>query len=446
MTIRSKCRSGQVPRRCCLPPIVRPSAMVEASIAFDPADAQCWIGRGRPHDHAEQLARAWADFPDLPNEAPAQDRMARIRERVAALRPLNDAIREEGERERKRRNFAFIECRIAAGRADARDHFILQARARHGYDWDDAVQYADGSVAALSGWEPRRSFRSTDGTNADPLDRAYAQGFFDGGGCFDDPFDTARRAYAAATTTQREARSTPVQPVSRPLPSSWPSPTDAPRPTRWSRRLLIVGATAAADAGLALPAMFQSRPGHQQMTMILAVPGEEFRQWDSICNAGTVNEQSPLPVLLADVDPEDILVVADGEDLDWIDYHADRLPLCRTMERTRNSVIQQRGQLRAWLDRGFDTGEIMAAGHICWTKVAQGLSGRLGEFIARYAGPAQPRGHQIVVDLTDGTSAIGFMTPQGERLKPEAIISNKAHLRKHMAAMLRRFASAIPHY
>ncbi|WP_041391874.1 hypothetical protein [Sphingobium sp. SYK-6] len=420
--------------------------MAEVSTAFDPADAQCWIVRGRPEDHAGQLALAWADFPDLPNEAPAQDRMARIRERVAALRPLNDAIREEGERERKRRNFAFIERRIAAVSTDARDRFILQARNRHGYDWDDAVQYADGTIAALAGWEPRRFFSTTAHANADPLDSAYAQGFRDGGGCFDDPFDAARRAYTAAAATQREASSNPVQPVSRPLPSNWPLPTDAPRPTRWSRRLLIIGATAAADAGLALPAMLQSRPGHQEMTVILAVPGQGFRLWNSICNGGSASAPNSLPVLLADVDPDDILVVAGGDDLDWIDHHTDLLPLCRTMERTRNSVIQQRGQLRAWLDRGLDTGEIMAGGHICWTKVAQGLSGRLGEFIARYAGPARPRGHQIVVELTNGASANGFMTPQGERLKPEAIISNKAHLRKHMAAMLRRFASAIPHY
>lgn len=421
--------------------------MIEASTAFDPADARCWVARGRPEDHAEQLARAWAEFPDLPNEAPAQDRMARIRERVAALRPLNDAIREEGERERKRRNFAFVERRIAEGKGAPRDHFILQASSRHGYDWDDAVQYADGSIAAISGWEPRRSFYTRSGANADPLDSAYAQGFRDGGGCFEDPFDAARRAYAAAAAaTQREPRTASVQPMSRPLPSSWPLPTDAPRPTRWSRRLLIIGAAAAADAGLALPAMLQSRSGHQDMTMILAVPGQGFCLWDSVGNAETQNRQSPLPVLLADVDPDDTLVVADGDDLDWIDHHAALLPLCRTMERTRNSVIQQRGQFRTWLDRGLDTGEIMAGGHICWTKVAQGLSGRLGEFIARYGGPARPRGHQIVVELTDGTSATGFMTPQGDLLKPEAIISNKAHLRKHMAAMLRRFASAIPHY
>ena len=372
--------------------------------------------------------------------------MARIRERVAALRPLNDAIREEGERERKRRNFAFIERRVTACSADARDHFILQARTRHGYDWDDAVQYADGTVAALSGWEPRRSFRTTGGTNADPVDDAYAQGFRDGGGCFDDPFDTARRAYTAAAVMPSEARNAPDQPVSRPPPSRWPLPTDAPRPTRWSRRLLILGAAAAADTGLDLPAMLRSRPGHQAMTAILALPGQGFRLWNSVSNDGTVSALSPLPVLLADIDPDDLLIVAGGEDLDWIDRHADLLPLCRTMERTRNSVIQQRGQLRAWLDRGLNAGETKAAGHICWTKIAQGLSGRLGEFSARYAGPARPRGHSIVVELADGTSATGFMTPQGEPLKPETIISNKAHLRKHMAAMLRRFASAVPHY
>ena len=88
----------------------------------------------------------------------------------------------------------------------------------------------------------------------------------------------------------------------------------------------------------------------------------------------------------------------------------------------------------------------MAGGHIRWTKIAQGLSGRLGEFTARYAGPTRPRGHQIVVERTDGTSATGFMTPQGEPLNSETIISNEAYLRKHMAAMLRRFASAVPHY
>ncbi|MFT3966411.1 MAG: hypothetical protein QM690_11080 [Sphingobium sp.] len=366
MTINPEFQSGMVPGRRCL----RPDAMVEVSTAFDPADPLCWIARGRPEDHAKQLARAWADFPDIPNDAPAPDRMARIRQRVAALRPLNDAAHDEGERERERRNFAFIEHRIAAGSADARDLFILQARTRHGYDWDDAVQYADGNIAALSGWEPRRSFHTTGGTRADPADGAYAQGFLDGGGCFDDPFDAARRAYAAATAVQCEARKTSNQPVSRPLPSSWPLPTDAPRPTRWSRRLLIVGMSAAADTVLDIPAMLKPRPGHQAMTAILALPRQGFRLWNSFCKAGEAGIQSPLPVLLADVDPDDLLVIAGGEDLDWIDRHADLLPLCRTMERTRNSMIQQRGQLRAWLDRGLDAGETIAGGHICWTKIA----------------------------------------------------------------------------
>ncbi|MFD1961620.1 hypothetical protein ACFSHP_25885 [Novosphingobium panipatense] len=38
------------------------------------------------------------------------------------------------------------------------------------------------------------------------------------------------------------------------------------------------------------------------------------------------------------------------------------------------------------------------------------------------------------------------MTPQGKLLSPEAIITNKDHMRRHMAGMLRRFASAIPHH
>jgi hypothetical protein len=48
------------------------------------------------------------------------------------------------------------------------------------------------------------------------------------------------------------------------------------------------------------------------------------------------------------------------------------------------------------------------------------------------------------VELADGVPATGFMTPQGEPLLPETIISNKAHLRSEMTAMLRRFAAAIP--
>lgn len=95
---------------------------------------------------------------------------------------------------------------------------------------------------------------------------------------------------------------------------------------------------------------------------------------------------------------------------------------------------------------------VFVGGQLCWGNIPrpgslpQGLSGRLGEFVTRSAGPAEPRGHRIVVELRNGTPALGFMTPQGEPLVPETVITNKAHLRKAMTIMLRRFAAAIPQH
>ncbi len=190
--------------------------------------------------------------------------------------------------------------------------------------------------------------------------------------------------------------------------------------------------------------MLQAHPGHEMARVILADPARGFQGWRS---ADPVHPRDPadqLRAVLAGIEPDDLLIMAGGADLAWIDQHASVLPLCRTMERTRNSAIQQRVQFGAWLDRGLGDGEMMASGHIRWTKIAQGLSGRLGEFATRYAGPAQPRGHRIVVELKDGKSALGFMTPQGEPLVPETVITSKAHLRKAMTIMLRRFAAAVP--
>src|SRR3546814_5052803 len=67
-----------------------------------------------------------------------------------------------------------------------------------------------------------------------------------------------------------------------------------------------------------------------------------------------------------------------------LDAHAAALPLCRTMERTRNTALQQRTHFRIWLDRGFLAGQTVGAGHIRWGKAVNGLTGRLGEFTARY--------------------------------------------------------------
>ena len=49
---------------------------------FDPADAGCWKAHGRPAHHAHALADAWRRFPDLPNDAPLDERMARSREKT----------------------------------------------------------------------------------------------------------------------------------------------------------------------------------------------------------------------------------------------------------------------------------------------------------------------------------------------------------------------------
>ncbi|MBV2150353.1 hypothetical protein KRZ98_19300 [Sphingobium sp. AS12] len=115
--------------------------------AFDPADAACWIAHGRRADHAQILASVWTDYPDLPSHAPLDERMARSRARVAALRPFNDTIRKEAERDRQRANFACIENRVAKGSEQPCDQAILNGRDLHGYDWNAAVRYANGWYA-----------------------------------------------------------------------------------------------------------------------------------------------------------------------------------------------------------------------------------------------------------------------------------------------------------
>jgi hypothetical protein len=90
------------------------------SDTFDPADAGCWMARGRPAHHAPAIADAWRHFPDLPNHASLKARMERTRERVQMLRPLHEAIRLETERQRKIANFAFVERQIDQGRTDSR--------------------------------------------------------------------------------------------------------------------------------------------------------------------------------------------------------------------------------------------------------------------------------------------------------------------------------------
>jgi len=106
-------------------------------------------------------------------------------------------------------------------------------------------------------------------------------------------------------------------------------------------------------------------------------------------------------------------------------------------------VLQQRAQFRLWLARGRAPGDQFAAGHIRWSKMAAGLSGRLGDFTARYAGPAQHRGHRIIVEDASGGLAHGYRTPLGQELHPEIVIGNKAHARAAMADLLRQYAASL---
>ena len=114
---------------------------------FDPCSAATWLARGRAPDQAEAIAKAWRDYPDLPPTSTAADRMARTRERVVAMKPVNDAIAAAAEAERQARNFSFTEDRAASVRGDERDAAILRGRERYGYDWNQAIRYADGWYA-----------------------------------------------------------------------------------------------------------------------------------------------------------------------------------------------------------------------------------------------------------------------------------------------------------
>jgi hypothetical protein len=405
---------------------------------FDPADAGCWMARGRPTHHAQALADAWRRFPDLPSDAPVEARMARSRERVQALRPLNEAIAQETERQRQARNFAFVERQVEQGSNDPRDRAILHARDVHGYDWDAAVAYADGNYAAVAGWPARHPSPSRTG-EPDTRRQGYDQGFLDGGGRPGDIFDVARRSFLA-TPSQPHPVEEPR--IARPLPSQWPAPTDAPAPVSWHRRLLLLGASESATGAIGILSMLRERPGHQAAGLYTLDANSGLHPVSE--TTGTAPDVgSRLRDTLRQGDYADILVVADGAEVARLDADADILPLARTMERTRNSILLQRAQFRLWLARGRAPGEQFAGGHIRWSKLAAGLSGRLGDFTARYAGPAASRGHRIVVEDASGALAIGYRTALGQTLNPEMVIGNKRHARAAMADMLRQYAASL---
>lgn len=412
---------------------------------FDPGDPAAWIAHGRSPDQAAALADAWRRFPDLPNDHPADQRMARMRERVTALRPVMEAMSRTVEAERQASNFAFTARQIDAGKGNHRDHAILRGRDLHGYDWDRSIRYAAGWYAAHAGWEPEIRKRGA----PDPGAQAYDQGFYDGGGNRDDLFDTARRALLAEQGPRPPAISS-----ARPRPSTWLKPTDAPRPTRWERRLLLLGApeaglVAAPSDTAALRPTLDACGGAREATVIV-ICGSGFLRLDEVAAVGPRGgppEASPrhlerLSTLLAGHDFDDVLIAAQGAYLAFLDAHAAALPLCRTMERTRNSPLQQRAHFRTWLDRGLAAGQTVGAGHIRWSKAIHGLTGKLGEFTARYAGKLPTRGHRITIDAANGRPAEGFVTAQGDPLAWEIVITNRAHLRAAMAASLRAFGGA----
>ncbi|MEP9404553.1 hypothetical protein [Sphingomonas sp. VNH70] len=414
--------------------------------SFRPGDADHWRARGRPDNEAEALAAIWRAFPELPHDQPLEARQARSRQRVEALRPFHDAIDAAREAKRRADNFAFMDAQADEGTISTRDLAILTARDRHALDWDEAVVFADGWYAAHAGWDYNpRPWRSLRPDTAQRL-AAYDLGFVEGGGNVADPFDAARRANLVALRMDNAPRPTVMPVRGRPLPSAWPKPDDAARPASWARRLALIG-----DASL-----LDRVRGHiaaQAMTVV-AIGADGFACGDTAdltrpltaaradALLGQPHYRAELRALIAGREYDDLLVIAEGEALRVIDGMADVLPLCRTMERTRNSALLQRAQLRLWLSRGRGVGDTIGGGHIRWGKTLPFLSGRLGEFTARHVGPAPVRGHLVRIETGAGRLADGYATAGGVPLDPTIVVTNKARLREAMGRALRAFAGA----
>lgn len=167
------------------------------SDAFDPSDPAAWLSRGRTPEHAAAIAAAWRTFPDLPAAAPLADRMARGRERIAAMRSVNDAIAAESAAQREATNFAFTDDQVRRGRGDDRDIAILRGHENYGFSWDLANRYADGWYAAHAGWPHHYPDGIPSRTPIAERHAAYDRGFTDGGGDRTDLFDAARRSFVA---------------------------------------------------------------------------------------------------------------------------------------------------------------------------------------------------------------------------------------------------------
>lgn len=415
---------------------------------FNPACADHWIAHGRTPHHAAAIARAWQDFPDLAPDAPLQARQARGRERIAAMRSVNDTIAAEGAAQREATNFAFTDHQVRRARGNERDIAILRARDDYGFSWDLANRYADGWYAAHVGWPHHSPDGIPSSTPLAERHAAYDRGFTDGGGDRTDLFDAARRSIAADMRRDNLAPAPIITLAGRPLPSSFPKPSDHPRPARWSRRLLILGASSLdEDPAWDFLSTTLARPGAEAATIIV-LTASGFIEADALDNAPattSINDhaqaESQLSGLLQKREYDDVLIALDGPDLDVLDTIAHVLPLARTMERTRNSRLQQRTHLRTWLDRGFTEGAPTAQGHIRWGKAITALYGSLGEFTARHVGPAPGCGHLVRVETRTGL-ATGYAGADGTLLDPEIVVSSKAKLRGAIATALRSFGAA----
>lgn len=424
---------------------------------FDPASAATWVARGRLPEHAEGLAAAWRQFPDLPSDAPLADRLERSRARMAALRPVNDAMAAKVDADRQASNFASVERRERAGEGDDSDLAILRGRDAYGFSWDLSVRYARG-------WWDAHNGRVHHYSEAVPCrepqalrNSAYDQGFKDGGGDRSDLFDAARRTYRARLRESNQPPPCAPAVVARPLPSSWPKPTDAARPVRWSRRLLILSdadVSGEGDAGGAkwdFLAIVQAWPEAVD-ALVLVLTNEGFV--DARGFAGAM--RSPvaarpraevaghqLRIALSGRDFDDVLTTLQGDDLVLLDSIAREIPLCRSMERAQNSRLQRRSHLRTWLGRGLGQASNRAGGHIRWGTTYELATGKLGEFVARHVGPVPGRGHLVRIEVRGGLAS-GYGTAEGQLLSPEIFVSSKSRLRPEIAAALRAFAAATP--
>lgn len=432
---------------------------------LDPGDPQTWIDRGRSVEDARDVAAAWREFPDLPNDAPLADRQARMRLRGHALRVVSDRISARLEAQRQETNFRCIERQLAEGTGDKREIAILRGRDVFGLDWDGCAGFAAGWLAAHFGWRFQLPTR-LDGRVDERSAPGYRRGFADAGGRVDELFDQARREFVAAERMSN-LPAVAVEPSGpKPMPSTWLKPTDAPRPTSRNRRLLIISASAEQRTGCRRPAVelyddahYRLLRGdaayHEYLIIVLSarhgfIAGDDeiepHAEDMSAARSGELasdpQQGDRLRALLGGREPEDLLIAVADEHLPVVDAHAAALPLCRTMERIQNAPLQRRNHIKTWLSRSIAPGANVGSGHIRWSKTLPSLTGRLGEFKTRYAGHTRGRGHVIVVELDDGTPADGFVTASGQALEPEVVVTNKARLRPAMESALRAFGGA----